>query len=149
MKKNDNELASNRKAYYNYEILESFEAGIALLGTEIKSLRENGASLQEAYITIKKQELYLINASIAPYRFGNVNNHEERRERKLLMHSYEIEKLKKSTKEKGLAIIPLSLYFKKHTVKLKFGLGKGKKLHDKRAKLREKEENAAIRGKIF
>ncbi len=139
------DLVSNRKAYHNYEILETFEAGIVLLGTEIKSLRSNGGSLSDAYVTVKQDEqLWLIHSSIAPYRFGNINNHEERRERKLLMHKDEILKLKKATTEKGLSIIPLSFFLKKGFVKVKIALAKGKKQHDKRASIREKEEKRSM-----
>ena len=94
-KKNESELVSNRRARHDYEVLETFEAGIVLLGTEIKSLRNHGGSLQEAYIMISKEEAWLKNCSIAPYSFGNVFNHEEKRERKLLLHKKEIEKLKR------------------------------------------------------
>lgn len=144
-KKNDNELVSNRRARHNYEILETFEAGIALTGTEIKPLRTHSGSLQDAYIVIMGGELWLINSSIAPYSHGNVYNHEERRKRKLLMHRREIEKLQSLTQEKGLALIPLSLYLKKGRVKVKLAAGKGKKKHDKRESLKEKEHKKEIR----
>ena len=94
MSKKSNDLVSNRKATYDYEILETFEAGIALQGTEIKSLRDNGGSLQEAYVKVLGGELWLLGANIAHYRFGNIHNHEERRDRKLLMHKREIERLR-------------------------------------------------------
>src|SRR5262249_40392872 len=93
-KKTDPELVSNRKAGHDYEILETFEAGIVLLGTEIKSLRAHGGSLQDAYVDVRGHELWLVNSSIAPYSFGNIHNHVERRERRLLMHKREIEKLR-------------------------------------------------------
>lgn len=134
------ELVSNRKASYNYDILDTFEAGIALKGTEIKSLRQHGGSLQESYIIVSGQELWLVGCHIAPYRFGNVNNHEERRQRKLLMHKREIQKLKESTQEKGLAIIPLSFYLKEGKVKVRIALAKGKKSHDKRESIKERED---------
>lgn len=144
-KKNDNDLVSNRRARHNYEILETFEAGIALTGTEIKSLRNYSGSLQEAYVIIMGEELWLINSNIAPYSHGNVYNHEERRKRKLLMHRREIKKLQSLTQEKGLALIPLSLYLKKGRVKVKLAIGKGKKKHDKRESLKEKEHKKEIR----
>jgi len=144
-KKDDNELVSNRRARHNYEILGTFEAGIALTGTEIKSLRNHSGSLQDAYVVIMGGELWLINSSIAPYSHGNVYNHEERRKRKLLMHRREIEKLQSLTQEKGLALIPLSLYLKKGRVKVKLAAGKGKKKHDKRESLKEKEHKKEIR----
>lgn len=139
------DLASNKRAFHDYEILETYEAGIVLTGTEIKSLRENGASLQESYIKILKHEAYLLGAHIASYRFGNVYNHEELRDRKLLLHQYEIRKLKKSIQEKGLTLIPLSMYLNsKGVCKLKIGLAKGKKLHDKRAAIQAKEEKRFV-----
>ena len=143
-KKSESELVSNRRARHDYEILETIEAGIVLLGTEIKSLRNHGGSLQDAYVTIDKGEAYLKQASIAPYKFGNVFNHEERRDRKLLLHYYEITKLKKSIEQKGLTIIPLAMYLKKGIVKVKLGVDKGKKRHDKRHAIKEREEKRSI-----
>ena len=137
------DIVSNRKARFEFEILETFEAGIVLTGTEIKSIRERTVSLDEAYISIHEAP-YLINASISPYRFGNIYNHEEKRNRKLLMHHREIEKLKKAVQVKGLALIPLSLYFKKGFVKVKIGLGKGKKLYDKRESSKKRDQDRAI-----
>lgn len=139
-----NELVSNRKAHHDYEILDTFEAGIMLVGTEIKSLRAHGGSLQEAYVRILKHEPWLIGAHIATYRFGNIHNHEEKRDRKLLLHHREIEKLESKTKEKGLTLIPLSLYLKKGRAKLLIGLAKGKQQHDKRQTLLEKENRREI-----
>lgn len=143
-KKNESELVSNRRARHDYEILDTYEAGISLLGTEIKSLRNHGGSLQDAYIVIDKGEAFLKQASIAPYKFGNVFNHEERRNRKLLLHRYEIAKLKKQIEQKGLTIIPLSMYLKKGYVKVKLGVAKGKKHHDKRQAIKEREEKRSI-----
>jgi SsrA-binding protein len=137
------DIVSNRKARFEFEILETFEAGIVLTGTEIKSIRERTVSLDESYISIHEAP-YLINASISPYRFGNIYNHEEKRNRKLLMHHREIEKLKKSVQVKGLALIPLSLYFKNGFVKVKIGLGKGKKLYDKRETIKKRDQDRAI-----
>lgn len=139
------DLATNKRAFHDYEILETYEAGLVLQGTEIKALRETGASLQESYVKIIKNEAYLLGAHIAPYHFGNIHNHPETRERKLLLHSYEIRKLKKAIQEKGLTLIPLSLYLNKQGVcKLKLGLAKGKKLHDKRSSIKEKEEKRHV-----
>lgn len=139
------DLASNKKAFHDYEILETYEAGIALKGTEIKSLRENGASLNESYVKIFKNEAYLIGSYIAPYHFGNVYNHPERRDRKLLLHHYEIRKLKKAIQEKGLTLVALSLYLNsKGVCKIKIALAKGKKLHDKRITIKAKEEKRMI-----
>jgi len=134
------DLVSNRRATYNYEILETFEAGIALQGTEIKSLRDHGGSLQEAYVKIINNELWLVSCSIAPFKYGNVHNHEERRERKLLMHKREIEKMNVATQEKGLALIPLAFYLKNGRVKLKIAIAKGKKTFDKREAIKERDE---------
>ncbi len=140
MSKPENELVSNRRAFHDYEILDTYEAGIVLLGTEIKSLRNHGGSLQDAYIDLKGGEPWLINSSIAPYSFGNVFNHEDRRPRKLLMHKGEIAKLRKQVAEKGLTLIPLAIYLnKKGIAKVRLAVAKGKKLYDKRAALKEKQ----------
>jgi SsrA-binding protein len=133
------DIVQNRKARHDYEILETFEVGISLLGTEIKAIRETGASLQESYIAVKKSEVWLKLAYIAPYSFGNINNHEERRDRKLLLHKAEIAKLKKGMEQKGLTIVPLSMYYKKGRVKLKIALAKGKQAHDKRSTVKERD----------
>ena len=148
MSKKSGDLVSNRKARHDYEILETFEAGIALLGTEIKSLRDNGGALQEAYIKVLANELFLINCSIAPYRFGNIHNHSERRDRKLLMHKREIKKLKSATQEKGLTLVPLALYLKNGRVKVKLALAKGKKTIDKRHSIKEREEKVRMQKAI-
>src|ERR1700684_1397570 len=113
------DLVSNRRAFHDYEMLETFEAGIALEGTEIKSIRNHGASLQEAYVKVFKGEVWLIGSSIAPYRFGNIHNHEEKRDRKLLLHKREINRLKVATQEKGLTIVPLAMYLKQGRIKLR------------------------------
>jgi SsrA-binding protein len=142
------ELVSNRRAGYEYEILETFEAGLILLGSEIKSLRNHGGSLQDSYIDIRGGALTLLNCNIAPYSHGGtgVFNHEERRPRKLLMHKREIEKLRRQVQEKGLALIPLSIYLnKKGIAKVRIALAKGKKAHDKRAALKEKESDRSMR----
>lgn len=134
------ELVRNRRAYHDYEILETHEAGIILLGTEVKSLRDSGGNLAEAYVKILSDEVWLIGASIAPYRYGSIYNHEERRERKLLMHKREIAKLKESVQQKGLTLVPISLYLKAGRVKIQIGLAKGKKHGDKRQALTEREK---------
>jgi SsrA-binding protein len=139
-KKQNTDLVSNRKAFHNYEILETFEAGILLKGTEVKSLRDHGGSLQESYIKVSGNELWLIGCSIAPWRFGNIHNHEDRRERKLLMHKKEISRLKVSTQEKGHTIVPLAMYLKKGRIKLKLATARGKTAVDKRHAIKEKEE---------
>lgn len=144
MAKNEGELVSNRRAFHDYEILETFEAGIILLGTEIKSLRNHGGSLQDSYILVSDHLVILKNASISPYKFGNLYNHEERRERRLLLHKREIVKLKSLSQEKGLTLIPLAMYLKNGYVKVKIGVARGKKLHDKRSALKEREHKKAI-----
>ncbi len=142
--KSDTELVSNRRAFHNYEILETFEGGVVLLGTEVKSLRDHGGHLQDAYIIVSDSKVVLKNASIAPYRFGNVHNHEERRERQVLLHKREIYKLKVALQEKGLTLIPLALYLKKGFIKVKIGIAKGKKTYDKRAALKEREHKRSV-----
>lgn len=127
-----NDLVSNRKATYDFEILETFETGIVLQGTEIKSLRDNGGSLQESYVRVVGSELYLIGSHIAPYRFGNVYNHDERRDRKLLAHKREILRFKQATQEKGLTLIALGFYLKNGRVKVKIAIAKGKKTFEDR-----------------
>ncbi len=144
-RKSDSELVSNRRATHDYEILDTYEAGIMLKGTEIKSLRDHGGSLQDAYILAPASgDVILKNSSIAPYRFGGVFNHEERRDRKLLLHKREIAKLHSLSQEKGLALIPLALYLKNGRVKVKVAVARGKRSYDKRAALKEKEHKRAI-----
>lgn len=138
--KKSGDLVSNRRASHDFEILETFEAGIVLLGTEIKSLRNSGGSLQEAYVKVLDGELLLIGCSIAPYGFGNVYNHAEKRDRKLLMHKREIGRLKTAVQEKGLTIIPLGIYLKQGRAKVKIAIAKGKKSYDKRATIKERDE---------
>jgi len=140
----NNELVSNRKAGYNYEILETFEAGLILQGTEIKSLRDGGGNLLEAFIKVEGSELFLYGFSIAPYKFGNIYNHEEKRVKKLLMHKREIEALKKASQEKGFTLIPLSVYLIKGRAKIKIAIAKGKKAHDKREAIKERDEKRNI-----
>jgi len=139
-KSSSSELVSNRKARFNFEILETFETGIVLKGTEIKSLRDGGGSLQEAYVKIIKGEIFLVGSSIAPYRFGNVHNHEDQRDRKLLMHRREIDKLKAVTQEKGLTIVPLGMYLKQGRVKVRIATAKGKQNIDKRETIKGRDE---------
>jgi SsrA-binding protein len=142
--KANTDLVSNRRATFNFEVLETFEAGVALQGTEIKSLRDNGGSLQEAYVKVIDSELWLIGCHIAHYRFGNVHNHEERRDRKLLMHKREIDKLRVATQEKGLTIIPLSFFLKEGRAKVRIALAKGKNTVDKRATIKERDDKRQI-----
>ncbi len=144
-KKSDSELVSNRRATHDYEILDTFEAGIVLLGTEIKSLRNHGGSLQDAYVLVSESgDVLLKNSSIAPYKYGGVFNHEDKRERKLLLHKREIAKLKNFSQEKGLTLIPLGMYLKNGFVKVKVAVAKGKRAYDKRAALKEREHKRDI-----
>ncbi len=129
----------NKKAYFDYTIINELEAGIVLSGTEIKSIRNGSIDLKDSFITIKQNEAYIINIYIAKYEEGNIFNHDERRTRKLLLHKKEILKIKENIKLEGLTIIPLKLYFKKNKVKILIGICKGKKLYDKRAALKEKD----------
>ena len=139
------DLVQNRKAFHDYEILDTFEAGIVLFGTEVKSLKGHHGSLQDAFITVKKKELWLIHSFIPPYSHGGIAfNHEERRERKLLMHKREIEKIQRQLEQKGLTVIPLAFYVKNGRIKVKVALAQGRKSYDKRAKIKEKESKRQI-----
>lgn len=129
----------NKKAYFDYTILEEIEAGISLVGTEIKSVRKGSVDLKDSFITIKNNEAFVLNMYIAKYEEGNRFNHDERRTRKLLLHKKEIKKLKEKIKIEGLTLIPLKLYFKKNYVKVLVGICKGKKLYDKRASIKERD----------
>jgi SsrA-binding protein len=137
-------LVSNRKAFHDYEILETFEAGISLQGTEVKSLKNHQGSLQDAYILISKNTPLLKESSITPYSFGNRYNHEEKRERKLLLHKREIEKLRVASEQKGFTLIPLAFYLKRGHIKVKIAIAKGKKTYDKRHALKEREHQRAM-----
>lgn len=134
----------NRKAFHDYFILESVEAGIALVGTEVKSIRNGKANLQDSFGRIEKDELFLYGMHISPYEQGNRYNPDPTRPRKLLLHRNEIEKLQARVQEKGLTLVPVKLYFKKGKVKIQLAVGKGKNVADKRDKLREKEANRDI-----
>ena len=135
----DKVVATNRKAYHDYEILETYEAGIALRGTEVKSLRESQVNFKDCYATIDNNEAWLIGCYISPYHHGTDANHDPERKRKLLLHRREIQRLVGKVAERGLTMIPLRLYFKKGRAKCELGLARGRKLHDKRASIRERE----------
>ena len=128
----------NKKAYFDYEILKEIEAGISLIGTEVKSVRKGSVDLKDSFVNIKNNEAFVINMYIAKYEEGNRFNHDERRTRKLLLHKKEIIKLKEQKALEGISLIPLKMYFKNGKVKLLIGIGKGKKLHDKRDALKKK-----------
>ncbi len=129
----------NRKARFNYFIIDEIEAGIELKGTEIKSIRNGKASIEDAYARIKNREVFLTNMFIAKYEEGNRFNHDERRERKLLLHKSEIIKLSKKLELDNYTLVPLKLYFKKNHVKILLGLCKGKKLYDKRETIKKRD----------
>ncbi len=132
-------VASNRKATHDYEILETYEAGLVLQGTEVKSLRQGRADLKESFARIERGEAWLLGCHISPYAQGNRANHDPLRRRKLLLHRAELNRLLGKTQEKGLTLVPLRLYFKDGRAKLEIGLGRGRKLLDKRRVIRERE----------
>jgi SsrA-binding protein len=136
---------TNRKARFEFEILDKVEAGIVLRGTEVKSVREGHISLQESYAAERGDELWLEGCTIQPYSQGNINNHEPTRPRKLLLHKKELQKLARRVAEKGLTLVPLSIYFKGARLKVELGLGRGKKLHDKRETIKKRETERNFR----
>ena len=138
-------IASNKKALHDYFVVQKFEAGIALTGTEVKSLRGGKANLKDSYVTIKDGEAFLFGAHISPYSHGNIENHDPERTRKLLLHKRELEKLKKETTEKGLTVVPLRLYFKGAKVKAEIAVVRGKKQFDKRETEKKREAAKAMK----
>jgi len=143
-KKEDTTVATNRKARHDYFIEETVEAGIALQGTEVKSLRLGLANLTDSYVLIRNNEAFLFNANISPYSHGNIANHEPLRTRKLLLHKAEIVKLTWKMTQKGYTLIPLKLYFVRGKAKVLIGLAKGKKSFDKRDTIKEKESKREV-----
>ena len=143
-------IAKNRKAYHNYHILEEFEAGIVLTGTEVKAIREGRVNLRDSFARVRTGEVWLENCHIGPYTHGNLENHEPRRSRKLLLHKREIKKLLGKSTRQGLTLIPLSIYFARGKAKLKIAIAKGKKLYDKREakkrKVVEREIQIQLKG---
>lgn len=137
-------VCQNRKAYHDYHIDETVESGIALLGTEVKSLREGKANLKDSYVIIKGEEVFLLNCHISPYSHGNIMNHDPLRTRKLLLHRKEISRLAGKVIAKGYTLIPLKLYFKDSFAKVEIGLAKGKKLFEKRDTIKEREARREI-----
>jgi SsrA-binding protein len=135
-------LASNRKASRDYQVLEQFEAGIVLTGTEVKSVKQGHLSIQEGYVTIDERlEAWLVGCTIQPYEQGNIFNHNQTRDRKLLMHRKEIERLYGKVREKGLTLVPLRIYLVRGKVKVKVGLARGKNVVDKRETIRKRESD--------
>ena len=142
-------FASNRKASHNYSIEDEIEAGLVLAGHEVKSIRNGQASLDGAYVTIRNTEAWLRNAYIGKYKHGsNLDNHDESRERKLLLNKKEILQLQQKTKQQGLTLVPLQLYTSKRIIKLKVGLGRGKKKFDKRETIKNKELKRTLDRKL-
>ena len=137
-------VCQNRKAYHDYHIEETVESGIALLGTEVKSLREGKANLKDSYVLVKGDEAFLLNCHISPYSHGNILNHEPLRTRKLLMHRDEIDKLIGKAVTKGYTLIPLKIYFKGSFAKVEIGVAKGKRLFEKRETIKEREAKREI-----
>lgn len=137
-------ITANRRAYHDYHVLETIEAGISLTGTEIKSIRAGKASIAESFVRIIHEEAKLFGAQIAPYEQGNINNHAQDRVRTLLLHKKELMRLQSKVKQDGLTLIPLKLYFKRAWVKVELGLCKGKKLHDKRDTIAKRDSDRDI-----
>jgi len=132
-------VATNRRARHEYEILETLEAGLVLRGTEVKALRTGQINFKDSYATVRNNEAWLRGCHISPYSHGTDANHEPERDRKLLLHRREVSRLMSRVAERGLTLVPLRLYFKQGRAKLEIGLARGKKLHDKRSALRERE----------
>lgn len=143
-KKENTAVATNRKAYHDYFVEETIEAGIVLQGTEVKSLRLGLANLTDSYALVKKDEVFLFNANIGVYPHGNIMNHEPLRTRKLLLHAEEIRKLIGKMNQKGFTLIPLKIYFVRGKAKVLIGLAKGKKAFDKREMIKEKESKREV-----
>jgi SsrA-binding protein len=141
-------IAENRKARHDYHILETWEAGVVLLGTEVKAIREGRVNLRDSYARADRGEVWLLNVHISPYSHTGYAHHEEKRQRKLLLHQHEIRKIIGRVAEKGLTIVPLEMYFKKGRVKVLVGLAKGKQAHDKRETIRRREVDRETRAAV-
>lgn len=140
----ENVVSTNKKAYHDYSIEETYEAGISLLGTEVKSMREGRVNLKDSYAVIKGNEIFLFNCHISPYSHGNIQNHDPLRTRKLLLHRREIDKLWGKLSQRGFTLIPLRIYFRRGKAKVEIGLVKGKRKYEKREALKEKEAQREI-----
>ena len=138
-------IADNRKARHDYHILETYEAGVALLGTEVKAIREGRVNLRDSYARVEGGEAWMLNVHISPYSHRGYADHAEKRQRKLLLHRHEIRKLIGRTAEKGLTLVPLQMYFKNGRVKVLVGLARGKQAHDKRETIRRREADRETR----
>ena len=137
-------IATNKKAYHDYFIEDTYEAGVVLVGCEVKSVRAGAVNLRDSFVIIKNGEVWMLNVHIAPYKMGSYNNVDSKRTRKLLLNKREINKLRGKVEQKGYTLIPLKIYFKDALVKVEIGLCKGKELHDKRAAIKEKEVKRSI-----
>jgi SsrA-binding protein len=137
-------IAENRRARHDYQLLERYEAGIVLTGTEVKSLRESRATLQQAYADVRGEEVWLVGAHIAEYAHGNVNNHDPDRDRKLLLHKKEIASLIGKVRERGFTLVPTRLYWKNGKAKVEIALARGKELHDKRRDIARRDADRQI-----
>ena len=141
-------IADNRKARHDYHVLDTFEAGLALLGTEVKAIREGRVNLRDSYARVENGEVWMLNVHISPYSHCGYAAHAEMRQRKLLLHRHEIRKLLGHTAEKGLTLVPLELYFKRGRVKVLLALAKGKQAHDKRETIRRREVDRETRAEV-
>ena len=141
-------IAENRKARHDYHILETWEAGVVLLGTEVKAIREGRVNLRDSYARADRGEVWLLNVHVSPYSHTGYAHHEEKRQRKLLLHEHEIRKIIGRVAEKGLTLVPLEMYFKKGRVKVLVGLAKGKQAHDKRETIRRREVDRETRAAV-
>jgi SsrA-binding protein len=143
--KKERVISLNKRAFKDYEVLNKYEAGLVLLGTEVKSLRNHQVNIKDAYGKLTSDGVWLINSNIPVYKFGNLNNHEPLRERKLLLNKSEIRKIKLKLQDKGFTLIPLKLFFSGSKAKLEIGLGRGKKLYDKRETIKKEEINRRLK----
>lgn len=138
-------IGTNRKANFQYEILNRYEAGLVLLGTEVKSLRESKVNLQDSYARFFDGELWLLNSHISEFKYGNINNHDPIRKRKLLLNKRELKKIRAQLEEKGLTMVPTKIYFKGSIVKIEFAIAKGKKMYDKRQSIKQRETERKLK----
>lgn len=138
-------IGTNRKANFQYEILNRYEAGLVLLGTEVKSLRESKVNLQDSYGKFIKDELWLLNSHISEFKYGNLNNHDPIRRRKLLFNKRELKKIRAQLEEKGLTLVPTKIYFKDSLVKIEMAIAKGKKMYDKRQSIKQRETERKLK----
>lgn len=142
------QIVRNRSAFFEYHITDTFEAGIVLQGTEVKSVMAGRIQLKESYVTVKENEVWLVNAHISPYEFGNIQNHDPLRTRKLLLHRREIDRLEKELMQKGMTLVVTCIYWKNGRIKFEIGVARGKKLYDKRESLKSKTIDKETRSQL-